>query len=98
MTKLIVWFSLLAPAAWGLDNAVRITDRTGSAQTNRPFTIAWAFAEDEICDFPQPFTGGTGIAIWQADNVNRWPASALQASASSTRSRPRTCRSDAAGF
>ncbi len=77
MTKLIVWFSLLAPAAWGLDNAVRITDRTGSAQTNRPFTIAWAFAEDEICDFPQPFTGGTGIAIWQADNVNRWPASAL---------------------
>lgn len=77
MMKTLFSLILLAPAAWSLDNAVRITERTGSAQTNRPFTIAWAFAEDEICDFPQPFTGGTGIAVWQSDNVNRWPASAF---------------------
>lgn len=76
MTKILIFF-LLVPAAWALDNAVRITDRSGSTQSNRPFTVAWQFAEDEICDYPQPFPGGTAAAVWQADNINRWPASAL---------------------
>lgn len=68
---------IVSMQAIALDNAVRITDRTGAAQSARPFTIGWVFAEDEICNFPQPFTGGAGLAVWQVDNVNRWPASAV---------------------
>lgn len=72
-----ILFLLFSLAAAGLDNAVRITDRTGSTQSNRPFIIGWVFAEDEICGYPQPFTGGSPVAVWQSDNINRWPASAL---------------------
>lgn len=74
MRSLLLLFTMQALA---LDNAVRMTDRTGSAQANRPFTISWVFAEDEICDFPQPVIGGAGVAVWQADNINRWPPSAV---------------------
>lgn len=68
---------LLLGRLMALDNAYRVTDRTGSTQTNRPFTISWTFVKDEICDYPQPFTGGSGITPWQSDNINRWPASSV---------------------
>lgn len=70
--------SILAACSplFALDNAVRITDAEGKDQPGRPFTIARWFAEDEICDWPQPFVNGEAVATWQSDRVNRWPASA----------------------
>ncbi len=75
--KYLAIFSLASAAGLGLDNAARITDRTGASQTGRPFTLAWVFAENEICDFPRPFVDGAAVAVWQSDNINRWPASAV---------------------
>lgn len=71
------WILLFPALALALDNSIIYTDRTGSTQTDRPFTAARAFVKDDICDYPQPFIGNTGIATWQSDNINRWPASAL---------------------
>ncbi|MFN7923565.1 MAG: fibronectin type III domain-containing protein [Bryobacteraceae bacterium] len=62
-------------SALALDNAVRITDRTAATQTGRPFTIHRWFAEDELCNFPQPYVDGVAASEWQSDRVNRWPPS-----------------------
>jgi len=70
----LLWFFLFCANLFGLDNAVRISSKTGSSQPGRPFSLARWFAKDEICNWPQPFVDGAPSAQWQADRVNRWPA------------------------
>ena len=69
---------LLAAASisWGLSNAVTIQETSGSTQTNRVLTIPRYFAQGEICQYPQPYTGGSAVTYWQADIKTRWPSDA----------------------
>src|ERR1039458_3156616 len=69
---------LLAAASisWGLSNAVTIQETSGTTQTNRVVPIPRYFAQGEICQYPQPYTGGSAVAHWQADVKTRWPGDA----------------------
>src|ERR1017187_4988062 len=59
---------------WALSNAVTIQEKSGSTQTNRVLTIPRYFAQGEICQYPQPYTGGSAVTYWQTDIKTRWPA------------------------
>src|ERR1017187_4316242 len=61
---------------WALSNAVTIQEKSGSTQTNRVLTIPRYFAQGEICQYPQPYTGGSAVTYWQADIKTRWPSDA----------------------
>src|ERR1039457_4748249 len=61
-------------SAWALSNAVTIQERSGSSQTNRVLTVPRYFVQGEICQYPQPYTGGSAVTYWQADVKTRWPA------------------------
>src|SRR6185437_2704124 len=63
-------------SCFALSNAVTVYDLTGSPQIRRVVTIPRWFAQGEICNYPQPFTGGAAVPYWQADVLNRWPADA----------------------
>lgn len=65
---------LFAFSASALDNA--ITFLPSADQSGRPFDLFPTFAQDEICDFPQPFVNGAATAEWQSDIWSRWPATA----------------------
>lgn len=72
--RTIYLFLIAATQVFALDNAMRISTRTGGAQTARPFSHGQWFAKDEICNYPKPFVDGSAPAKWQADRVNRWAA------------------------
>src|SRR5687768_13863721 len=62
-----------AAAAYGAQgNGITIRDLTGSAQTNRTFTISRVFKAGDITQFPQARVGGTRL-LTQADVKSRWP-------------------------
>lgn len=69
-----------AQPVMALSNSVTLTDESGSPQTARTYTIARYFANQEICAYPAPYSGGTALAYWQADVKNRWPADSQCAS------------------
>jgi hypothetical protein len=56
---------------------VRITDVSRSGQTDRPISIARAFAQGEIHDFAQASINGTLLPT-QCDVKNRWPDGSLK--------------------
>src|ERR1039457_2172341 len=59
---------------FALSNAVTIQEKSGSTQPNRVLTVPRYFAQGEICQYPQPYTGGSAVTYWQADVKTRWPA------------------------
>ena len=58
-------------------NSITIQDTSGSAQTNRPFTISRVFAKGEIPHFAQARLSGTLLAT-QTDVKTRWPDGSVQ--------------------
>lgn len=56
---------------------VTITDSAGSGQTNRPISIARAFAQGEIANFAQASIDGSTL-VTQCDVKNRWPDGSLK--------------------
>jgi hypothetical protein len=66
-----------AASAWALDNAVTIYEASGSAQTNRPFSISRQFAEGEIAGCAQAYIGGSPVTT-QTDARTRWPDGSLK--------------------
>src|ERR1035441_1460863 len=69
---------LLAAASisWGLSNAITLQEKLGSTQFNTVRTVPRYFAQGEICQYPQPYTGGSAVTYWQADIKTRWPGDA----------------------
>ena len=65
----------LTVSAFALSNKVTLSSQSGSTQTDRVVSIPRYFARDEICTYPRPYVAGVGVAYWQADVRNRWPAS-----------------------
>jgi hypothetical protein len=63
---------LVAAAADAQPNSITINELSGSAQSNRPFTISRTFASGEIQNFPQARVGGSAV-LTQADVKTRWP-------------------------
>src|ERR1035438_9191998 len=59
---------------FALSNAVTIQEKSGSTQPNRVLTVPRYFAQGEICQYPQPYTGGSAVTYWQADVKTRWSA------------------------
>src|ERR1035438_4739019 len=76
MSKWICCLLAAASISWGMSNAVTIQETSGSTQTNRVLSIPRYFAQGEICQYPQPYTGGSAVAHWQADVKTRWPGDA----------------------
>lgn len=70
----LITLLLACLSAFALSNAVTINNLSASAQTSRTWAIHRYFADKEICGQPQPYTGGSAIANWQADVTSRWPA------------------------
>src|SRR5215469_11607720 len=70
---LFVITTLLPWSAWAQTppNSVKITDKSGSAQTNRPFTVSRVFAQGDIPHFAQAVVGGTAVTT-QCDVKSRW--------------------------
>ena len=58
-------------------NSVKITDQSGSAQTNRPFTISRVFAQSEIPHCPQAQVNSAAVPT-QCDVKTRWPDASVQ--------------------
>ena len=58
-------------------NSVKITDQSGSAQTNRPFTISRVFAQGEIPHCPQAQVNSAAVPT-QCDVKTRWPDASVQ--------------------
>lgn len=58
-------------------NSVKIYDRTGSEQINRPITLARAFVRGEIASFARPIVNGTPATVWQCDKKKAWPDGSL---------------------
>ena len=54
-------------------NSVKITDQSGSAQSNRPFTISRVFAQGDIKNCPQAVVNGVAVPT-QCDVKTRWAA------------------------
>lgn len=76
MVRLLL-FALLGLPAFALDsNGPRITERTGSTQTDRKFRTFWQLAPDEICAFPRPYFNGSSPSVWQVKIHSRYDASA----------------------
>jgi hypothetical protein len=57
------------PAA---DDQVTLTDASGSAQSNRPVSIARPFVQGEVGEFAQASINGSPL-MTQCDVKNRWP-------------------------
>lgn len=66
--------------AYALDNSD--TMKALASQTSRPITVFKYFAQDEICDYPQPYIDGVAATSWQSDIHTRWPVSSRCASGS----------------
>lgn len=60
-----------------IPNSVVISDKSGSAQTNRPFTISRVFAKGDIPNYPQASIAGS-LVTTQADVQTRWPDGSVQ--------------------
>src|SRR5579883_1896167 len=73
----ILALGALTLAAQPPANSVRITDQSGSAQSNRPFTISRVFAQGDIPHYPQAVIGGAPVTT-QADVKTRWPDGSVQ--------------------
>lgn len=71
----IVLGLLLCGPLFALNNSIRIYEASGSAQSNRPFTVLMLFIEGEFPQgtFPRPRINGTPATAWQADVKSRWP-------------------------
>ncbi|MGC8807883.1 MAG: hypothetical protein ACP5QB_10145, partial [Thiomonas sp.] len=65
----------LGSSCFALDNAIRIYDASGSAQSSRPFTVLMIFVKGEFPTgtYPKPRVGGTVPSAWQVDVKSRWP-------------------------
>ncbi len=74
MKLLAALFLVLGPVL-ALDNSIRIYEASGSAQSNRPYTVLMLFAEGEFPPgtYPRPRIQGAPAAQWQADVKSRWP-------------------------
>jgi hypothetical protein len=59
-------------------NEVRITERTGSAQTNRPFSIARSFKQGELSAYAKPVVQGNVPSTWQCDRKTTWSDGSLR--------------------
>src|SRR6185437_15859333 len=69
-------------SCFALSNAVTVYDLTGSPQIRRVVTIPRWFAQGEICNYPQPCTGGGAVPYWQAEVTI--PATTLAGTQTST--------------
>jgi hypothetical protein len=69
--------ALLPFSAFAQPNAVKITERSGSAQSNHPFSISRVFAKGDIPHFAQAVVGGTPVTT-QCDVKTRWPDGSVQ--------------------
>jgi hypothetical protein len=58
-------------------NSVTIKDQSGSAQSNRPFSISRVFAKGDIPHFAQAVVGGSAVTT-QCDVKTRWPDGSVQ--------------------
>ena len=58
-------------------NSIKITDQSGIAQSNRPFTISRVFAKSEIMRCPQAQVNGATVAT-QCDVKTHWPDTSVQ--------------------
>lgn len=69
-------FSTLTLLA-AVDNSVTITETTGTAQANRPFTVSRFFAKGEIPQYAQAVVAGSPVTT-QCDVKTRWEDGSLQ--------------------
>ncbi len=69
--------ALAAANCWAV-GSVTITERTGSTQGTRPFTISRWFAEGDIASYAKPTVSGTPLSVWQNDVKTRWPGGSLK--------------------
>jgi hypothetical protein len=58
-------------------DGITIAEETGSAQTNRPVSVARPFVQGEIANFAQASVNGTPV-LTQCDVKNRWPDGSLK--------------------
>lgn len=64
-------------SAFAATNAVTITNQSGSARSNTPYSISRVFEQGEIAQFAQARVNGTPITT-QCDVKTRWPDGSLQ--------------------
>lgn len=66
---------LAAMPVFALSNAIVIHDASGTAQSNRPYTVLMLFMQGEFPSgtYPKPRINGAAAAAWQADVKSRWP-------------------------
>jgi hypothetical protein len=69
---------LIASVACAATNEVRITETTGSAQTDSPFSISRVFAKGEIAAYAKPTVNGGVPAVWQCDRKTTWDDGSLR--------------------
>lgn len=74
MKKILFGLCFLFPL-FAIDNSIKIYDASGSAQSNRPFTVLMLFVEGEFPNgtYPRPRIDGNSSSAWQVDVKNRWP-------------------------
>ena len=60
------------------ENIIRISDRSGSTQTNAPYSLPRFFRKGEIARYAQPTINGKPAPSWQCDDKNRWPDGSLK--------------------
>lgn len=74
MKKILFGLCFLFPL-FAIDNSIKIYDVSGSAQSNRPFTVLMLFVEGEFPNgtYPRPRIDGNSSSTWQVDVKNRWP-------------------------
>lgn len=75
---IVAFLAILLSALSAQVGSITITERTGSTQTDRPFSLARYFKEGDIANYPKPRVGGTAATIWQADVKTRWPGGSVQ--------------------
>src|SRR5882672_5690735 len=58
-------------------NTIAVYEKSGSAQTNRPVSVARAFRQGDIPNCAQAVIGGASV-LTQCDVKNRWPDGSLK--------------------
>jgi hypothetical protein len=69
---------LIASVACAATNQISVTETTGSAQTDRPFSISRVFAKGEIAAYARPVVQGATPAVWQCDRMTTWDDGSLR--------------------
>ena len=72
-----LFWLLLIPPLFALDNSVVVWDRSGVTNSNRVVSISRLFAEGEIATCAEAFVTGSAVTS-QTDVKSRWPGGSLK--------------------